>query len=250
MRRETQRRVVDVVAALIFNAAGQVLATKCAPHKHGGRWEFPGGKIEPGESPSAAIEREIAEELGVHVRAGDVFYTVERDFPSSHLRMRCIVCVIEWGEIQLREHTDMRWLTAKELHSVDWLPADEDVLEPLAWYMSEKPSWWVRHSQDVLLWSTIVCFAAGLVADGVHYGVLAQVLFWVAGACMVMLLINYTCNRKLRRYVKRIQMLPVTQEGETAKVALDLMRGISSKDHYAHLPEHVRRKSIFGGKNR
>lgn len=250
MRKKVQKKHVDVVAALIFDAAGRVLATKCAPHKHGGGWEFPGGKIEPGESPSAAIEREIAEELGVHVVAGDVLHTVERDFPSSHLRMRCIVCVIESGEIELREHTDMRWLTVEELQRVDWLPADVEVLEPLARYMSEKYGWWVRHSQDVLLWSGLVCLLLGLIMGGVRYTVLQQVFLWGACVCLALLLLNYMCNRKMRRYVKRVRMFPVTQGGEPARVALNLMHGISSKDHYAHLPEHVRRKSIFGGKSR
>lgn len=250
MRKKKKKQHLDVVAALIFNAAGQVLATKCAPHKHGGGWEFPGGKIEPGESPSAAIEREIAEELGVHVRAGDVLHTVERDFPSSHLRMRCIVCVIQRGEIQLREHTDMRWLAVDELYSVDWLPADVDVLEPLARYMSETYSWWVRHSQDVLLWSGLVCIPVGVIMGGARYAVLQQVFLWGAVVCLVLLLLNYICNRKMKRYLRRVRMFPVTQGGEPAKVALDRMHGISSKDHYAHLPEHVRRKSIFGGKCR
>lgn len=250
MRKQVQKKHIDVVAALIFNAAGLVLATKCAPHKHGGGWEFPGGKIEPGESPTAAIEREIAEELGVLVKAGEVLHTVEREFSSSRLRMQCIVCVIEEGEIELREHTDMRWLSVEELQSVDWLPADVDVLEPLARYMSEKYGWWVRHSQDVLLWVALVCFAAGVIATEADYGVLSQMFLWMAGVCLVLLLSNYLCNRKMRRYVKRIQMFPVTQDAEPAKVAIDQMRGISSKDHYAHLPEHVRRKSIFGGKNR
>lgn len=243
-------RDINVVAALIFNTAGQVLATKCPPHKHGGGWEFPGGKIEPGESPTAAIVREIAEELGVHVRAGEVLHTVEREFPSSRLRMQCIVCVIESGEIQLREHTDLRWLTVDELHSVDWLPTDEEVLAPLSQYMNEKYSWWVRHSQDVLLWTGLICLPMGVIMGSAGYGVLQMVFLWGAVVCLLLLLLHYMCNRKMKSYVQRVRMLPITQEEEPAKVALDLMHGLASKDHYAHLPEHVRRKSIFGGKNR
>lgn len=130
-------RDINVVAALIFNTAGQVLATKCPPHKHGGGWEFPGGKIEPGESPTAAIEREIAEELGVQVRVGRLLHTVEWDYPAFHLRMHCFVCSLVAGEIQLREHVACRWLAADDLGSVAWLPADVDVLAPLAQYMRQ-----------------------------------------------------------------------------------------------------------------
>lgn len=137
MQNQVSKKVVEVVAALIFNAAGQVLATQCPPHKHGGGWEFPGGKIEAGESPVAAIEREIAEELGVQIKAGQVLHTVEWDYPTFHLRMHCLVCTWEAGEIQLREHTDARWLSLEALHSLDWLPADVDVLAPLELYMQK-----------------------------------------------------------------------------------------------------------------
>ena len=132
---EQPRKVIEVVAALIFDAAGRVLATQCPPHKHGGGWEFPGGKMEPGESPAAAIEREIAEELGVHIKAGQVLHIVEWDYPTFHLRMHCLICTWESGELQLREHTAARWLSVDTLRSLDWLPADVDVLAPLGEYM-------------------------------------------------------------------------------------------------------------------
>lgn len=131
-RMTPDRRVVQVVAALILNDAGQVLAVKCADHKHGGGWEFPGGKIEPGEAPKAAVAREIAEELNLHVTVGDLLHTVEWDYPAFHLSMQCFVCRIAGGELQLREHTEARWLNAASLHSVPWLPADVDILPHLA----------------------------------------------------------------------------------------------------------------------
>ena len=126
------RRTVEVVAAIILDAAGRVLAVRCPAHKHGGGWEFPGGKIEPGESPAGALKREICEELGVAVEVGDLLYTVEWDYPAFHLRMHCLVSRIICGELQLREHTEVRWLEVDTLESVDWLPADVVVLPHVA----------------------------------------------------------------------------------------------------------------------
>lgn len=130
-----QLRIVEVVAGLVVDASGRVLATQCAPHKHCGGWEFPGGKLEPGESPAEAVQRELREELAVQVRAGDLLQTVEWDYPTFHLRMHCLICRLIAGSIQLREHADARWLGADELHSVDWLPADVAVLDALAEYL-------------------------------------------------------------------------------------------------------------------
>lgn len=117
-------RTLEVVAAVILDAAGNVLAVKCPEHKHNGGWEFPGGKIEPGESPRAALAREIAEELGVQVDVAELLHTVEWDYPAFHLRMFCYVSHICGGTLTLREHTEARWLPASSLLSVDWLPAD------------------------------------------------------------------------------------------------------------------------------
>jgi len=130
-------KIVEVVAALIFDDGGRVLATQCAPHKHGGGWEFPGGKIEPGESAPAAVVREIEEELSLKVEVGELLHTVEWDYPSFHLRMFCYMCRVVAGELCLREHVAARWLSADELGSVDWLPADVDLLAPLAARMGE-----------------------------------------------------------------------------------------------------------------
>lgn len=129
------KKIVEVVAALVFDASGRVLAAQCAPHKHGGGWEFPGGKMEPGESPATAVQREIAEELGMQVQAENVLYTVEWDYPAFHLRMHCLPCRWVDGDIRLREHLDFRWLHRCELYDLSWLPADVEVLEPLSQYM-------------------------------------------------------------------------------------------------------------------
>lgn len=129
---EAVYKTVEVVAAVILDGAGSVLALKCNDSKFNGGWEFAGGKIEPGELPQAALVREISEELGLQIRVEQLIYTVERDYPAFHLRLHCYACFIEGGELQLREHTDARWLTVDSLHSVSWLPADEDVLPYVA----------------------------------------------------------------------------------------------------------------------
>lgn len=127
-----ERRRVEVVAALIFNEEGRVLAVKCPEHKHDGGWEFPGGKIEAGETAEHAVAREIAEELGVQISVGALLHTVEWDYPAFHLSMQCFVCHLSGGVIQLREHSDFRWLGVADLESVSWLPADVDVLPHVA----------------------------------------------------------------------------------------------------------------------
>lgn len=128
-------RTINVVAALIVEAGNRVLAVKCAAHKHGGGWEFPGGKIEPGETPQEALAREIAEELAVQIEVGELLHTVEMDYPAFHLRMQCFICRLSSGTLQLREHTDFRWLPAGALNSVSWLPADVDVLPYVAAFL-------------------------------------------------------------------------------------------------------------------
>lgn len=135
--KETDKKVLDVVAALIFDESGRVLATQCAQHKHGGGWEFPGGKIEPGEAAEAAVVREITEELSLNVEVGQLLHTVNWHYPAFHLRMHCYVCTLLGGELTLREHVAVRWLTENELYSLEWLPADVDVLPWLARYMKE-----------------------------------------------------------------------------------------------------------------
>ena len=108
--------------------------------------------------------------------------------------------------------------------------------------------WWVCRSQDILAWAAVLCVPMAVIAMGCGHEVLGSIFFMGCGVCMLLMLVNYACNRKMWRYMDKIRKKPVTQDSEPAKVALEQMLGISSKDHYAHLPEHVRRKSLFGGK--
>lgn len=132
LMEQVARKKVEVVASIILDDEGRVLAVKCPQHKHGGGWEFPGGKIEPGETPEAAVVREIDEELGLLLTVGRLVHTVEWDYPAFHLSMRCYACRVSSGELQLREHAEARWLGAGELESVAWLPADVALLPHVA----------------------------------------------------------------------------------------------------------------------
>ena len=128
---EQNRKTIEVVAAVVYNAEGKVLATQCAPHKHNGGWEFPGGKMEPGETEEQAIVREIGEELNVEIGVERKVCTVEYDYPQFHLRMHCFWCSILSGVLELREHQSARWLEPTEWESVEWLPADVAVVQAL-----------------------------------------------------------------------------------------------------------------------
>ena len=123
-------RVIEVVAA-ILQRDGACFATQRGYGEFEGIWEFPGGKIEPGESSEDALKREIQEELGVDIVIEDLICTTEYDYPSFHLTMHCYLCRVEAGEIELREHKSARWLRPEELGSVEWLPADKDVISRL-----------------------------------------------------------------------------------------------------------------------
>ena len=121
---------IEVVAA-ILHRDGAYIATQRGYGEFEGMWEFPGGKIEPGESSEDALKREIQEELGVDIVIEDLICTTEYDYPSFHLTMHCYLCGIKAGEIELREHKSARWLRREELGSVEWLPADKDVISRL-----------------------------------------------------------------------------------------------------------------------
>ncbi len=120
-------RNIEVVAAVIHRG-GTYFATQRGYGEFEGMWEFPGGKIELGESREVALQREIQEELGVEIAIDKFLYTTEYDYPSFHLIMHCYLCQITAGEIELREHKSARWLTAETLNSVKWLPADRELI--------------------------------------------------------------------------------------------------------------------------
>ncbi len=121
-------RVIEVVAAIIYKDEAY-FATQRGYGEFEGMWEFPGGKIESGESREVALKREIQEELGVDIVIKDLICTTEYDYPSFHLTMHCYLCRITSGDIELREHKSARWLTAETLDSVEWLPADKNIVE-------------------------------------------------------------------------------------------------------------------------
>lgn len=130
------RRHLHVVAAIIHRD-GRILATQrgYGPMKDG--WEFPGGKIENGETAEQALHREIKEELDVEIAVERLFDTVEWDYPDFHLTMYCFLCTLMGDDVTLMEHESSRWLSADELNSVGWLPADRDVVEKLAGFAAE-----------------------------------------------------------------------------------------------------------------
>ena len=116
-------KTVRVVAAVIYDDH-KILATQRGYGDYKDGWEFPGGKIEPGETSRAALVREIKEELGAVVEPGKLISTIEYDYPDFHLSMDCFWCRLVSGRPVLREHEAAKWLTFAELDSVDWLPAD------------------------------------------------------------------------------------------------------------------------------
>ena len=127
-------KVVRVVAAVIcddIQTKHKIYATARGYGEYKGGWEFPGGKMEPGETPEAAVVREIEEELRVIVRPTAFIETVEYDYPTFHLTMHCFMCEVVSGEITLTEHLAMKWLTKETLETVDWLPADVSVVRKL-----------------------------------------------------------------------------------------------------------------------
>ena len=122
---------VEVVAAIIHDDNGRIFATQRGYGDMKDGWEFPGGKMEVGETPQEALKREIWEELKTRIGVDEFITTVEYDYPKFHLTMHCYFCHIEEGHPVLLEHEAAKWLSKEQLHSVDWLPADEIVIEKL-----------------------------------------------------------------------------------------------------------------------
>ncbi|MCQ2146990.1 MAG: (deoxy)nucleoside triphosphate pyrophosphohydrolase [Bacteroidales bacterium] len=120
-------KTVNVVAAIIVKDS-KVFATQRGYGDWRGWWEFPGGKLEAGETPQSALIREIHEELSTEVSVGDLLHTIEYDYPTFHLSMQCFLCEVISGKLSLNEHEDAKWLTKEDLYSVKWLPADMDIL--------------------------------------------------------------------------------------------------------------------------
>lgn len=116
-------KTIKVVAAIIKDN-DKIFATKRGYGDFKGGWEFPGGKVEEGETGEQALKREILEELDTEIEVGKLIDTVEYDYPTFHLSMQCFVCGIVSGDLVLKEHESAKWLTKDELYSVEWLPAD------------------------------------------------------------------------------------------------------------------------------
>ena len=116
-------KTIRVVAAVI-RKDDRIFATQRGYGEFKDGWEFPGGKIEPGETPQQAIVREIREELETEIRVGDLIDTIEYDYPTFHLSMDCFWCEIVEGSLELKEHEAAKWLDRESLYTVDWLPAD------------------------------------------------------------------------------------------------------------------------------
>lgn len=123
-------KTIRVVAAIIFNQ-GKVFATQRGYGEFKDGWEFPGGKIEPGETPEEAIKREIKEELDTEIEVVKFLDTVEYDYPKFHLSMDCFICKVISGDLVLKEHEAAKWLKKENLDSVDWLPADQGLIEKI-----------------------------------------------------------------------------------------------------------------------
>ena len=123
-------KIVRVVAAVIRDG-DRIFATARGYGEYKGWWEFPGGKIEAGETPEEALVREIHEELDTEIRVGELIDTIEYDYPTFHLSMDCFWAEVIAGRLVLKEAEDARWLTKETLESVQWLPADQTIIDAI-----------------------------------------------------------------------------------------------------------------------
>ena len=122
---------IEVVAAIIHDEQGRIFVTQRGYGEWKDYWEFPGGKMEAGETPKEALKREIWEELETHIVVERFVETVEWDYPHFHLTMHCYLCHVESGHLKLKEHEAAKWLNKDELESVNWLPADWELVRNL-----------------------------------------------------------------------------------------------------------------------
>lgn len=127
------KNIREVAAIMIEN--NKIFATQRGYGDFKDGWEFPGGKIEKGETPEEALIREIKEELDTTINVNKKIDTVEQDYPNFHLSMNCFICNILEGDLVLKEHEASKWLSKDELYSVDWLPADKKIIEKIEDYM-------------------------------------------------------------------------------------------------------------------
>ncbi len=123
-------KTVRVAAAVICDN-NRIFATARGYGAFKGKWEFPGGKIEMGETSQEALKREIMEELDTEIKVGDLIDTIEYDYPDFHLTMECFWCEVVNGGLELKEHEAARWLMREELYNVEWLPADVRLIEKI-----------------------------------------------------------------------------------------------------------------------
>ena len=128
---KTIRVVAAVIKAVKEDGRMMIFATQRGYGEFKGGWEFPGGKIEEGETPEQALAREIQEELDTEIRVGDLIDTIEYDYPTFHLSMDCFWAEVVSGNLELKEAEAAKWLTKEELDSVEWLPADITLIEKI-----------------------------------------------------------------------------------------------------------------------
>lgn len=129
---KTVRVVAAVIKAINENGEPIIFATQRGYGDFKGGWEFPGGKIEEGETPQEALKREIMEELDTEISVGELINTVEYDYPTFHLSMDCFWCEIVKGDLVLKEHEAAKWVTKEQLNLVEWLPADIKLVENIS----------------------------------------------------------------------------------------------------------------------